>query len=158
MILSDVFGGVFASKSARYGTTAAGGTANAGTVFELAPPVAAGGQWTETVLHEFGASGDGKYPLAGLVSGASGELYGTTFLGGTGTNAKCFSGACGTVFTLAPPAAAGGTTWTESVIWTFGYSYTYADGGNPAAGVLIGPGGDLFGTTVYGGALGEGSV
>src|ERR1035438_814328 len=44
---------VFGSTGALYGTTGAGG-ADAGAIFELAPPAAAGGVWTETVLYGFG--------------------------------------------------------------------------------------------------------
>jgi len=51
-----------------------------GTVFELAP--AAGGSWTEKVLHSFNTSGGGTYPYAGLILDAAGNLYGTTYEGG----------------------------------------------------------------------------
>src|ERR1035438_2205675 len=78
----------------RYGTTVQGGTYNSGTVFELTP--AAGGGWTEKVLHNFNYNGtDGNYPYAGLIFDAVGNLYGTT--GGGGTSSSCPSG-CGTVF------------------------------------------------------------
>src|SRR5664279_5403051 len=60
-----------------YGTTWAGGPYGYGygTVFELTP--AAGGGWTETVLHNFVGT-DGAAPLAGLIFDAAGNLYGTT--------------------------------------------------------------------------------
>src|ERR1019366_10452272 len=65
-----------------YGTTSQGGTYNYGTVFELTP--AAGGGWTEMVLHNFNNDGvDGAYPQAGLIFDAAGNLYGTTVAGGT---------------------------------------------------------------------------
>src|ERR1019366_934096 len=65
-----------------YGTTSGGGTYGnyKGTVFELTP--AAGGDWTETVLHNF-VGPDGAAPLAGLIFDAAGNLYGTTSGGGT---------------------------------------------------------------------------
>jgi uncharacterized repeat protein (TIGR03803 family) len=78
-----------------YGTTAGGGDVNCqsgygcGTVFKLTPAGAL------TVLHSFsGSPSDGTSPLAGLVLDKNGNLYGTTFLGGT-------NGA-GTVFKVTP--------------------------------------------------------
>jgi uncharacterized repeat protein (TIGR03803 family) len=75
---------------ALYGATPYGGTGPAsvcgfrgcGTVFELTPPAAQGGTWTETVLYNFTGGSDGANPLGfrgGLVMGKHGELYGTTF-------------------------------------------------------------------------------
>jgi uncharacterized repeat protein (TIGR03803 family) len=59
-----------------YGTTIAGGTANAGVVFKVAPS----GQ--ETVLHTFTGGADGGNPEAGVILGREGQLYGTTAFGG----------------------------------------------------------------------------
>ena len=78
-----------------------------GTVFELTP--AAGGGWTEKVLHSFGNGTDGADPYAGLIFDAAGNLYGTTDEGGTYNH--------GTVFELTP---AGGGGWTEKVLHSFG--------------------------------------
>ena len=47
-----------------FGVTQAGGSHDAGTVFELSP--GQGGQWTETVLHEFAGQSDGENPLLPL--------------------------------------------------------------------------------------------
>jgi len=70
-------------KGALYGTTLFGGESGYGTVFQLIPP-ATGGLWTETVLHSFsGENGDGASPLAGVVLGANGVLYGVTLGGGS---------------------------------------------------------------------------
>ncbi len=67
-----------------YGTTVEGGTYGYGMVFELTrSPHAAGGGWTEQVLHNFNNNGtDGYNPNAGLISDAAGNLYGTTAFGG----------------------------------------------------------------------------
>jgi uncharacterized repeat protein (TIGR03803 family) len=51
------------------------------------------------------------------------------------------SGQCGVVFKLSP-------TGTEAVL----HSFTGADGANPEAGLIQDPGGNLYGTTLYGGA------
>jgi uncharacterized protein (TIGR03437 family) len=71
------------------GTNEAGGTNSFGTIFELTP----GGALT--TLHRFSGA-DGQQPVAGLVQGADGTLYGTTLAGGTND--------LGTVFSLQLPA------------------------------------------------------
>lgn len=81
-----------------YGTTLAGGGYALGTLFELTPPIAPGGLWTETILHAFRATIlDGVDPNAG-VTFRNGVLYGTTQFGG---NTGCvFPEGCGTVFAV----------------------------------------------------------
>lgn len=59
-----------------YGTTVAGGAANAGTVFKLTP------LGKEIVLHSFSGGSDGANPYAGVIIGYRGALYGTTANGG----------------------------------------------------------------------------
>jgi uncharacterized repeat protein (TIGR03803 family) len=71
-----------------YGTTTKGGTYGDGTVFEIDT----GGN--ETVLHNFGATKDGKTPYSALVFDKHGNLYGTTYGGGVKGH--------GTVFKLTP--------------------------------------------------------
>ena len=84
---------IFDKNGNLYGTTLAGGTYNGGTVFELTP--AGGGGWTEQVLHSFNKNGtDGYYLWASLIFDGAGNLYGTTWVGGTYGN--------GTVFELSP--------------------------------------------------------
>jgi uncharacterized repeat protein (TIGR03803 family) len=61
-----------------YGTTEYGGLSGFGTIFELSNTGA------ETVLHSFaGFPTDGQNPLAGLKRDNEGNLYGTTYDGGT---------------------------------------------------------------------------
>jgi uncharacterized repeat protein (TIGR03803 family) len=78
-----------------YGTTDFGGLSNCngscGIIFKLAPPVG-GGQWTETVLHDLGNSG--QDPNGCIVYFRNGLLYGTTMFLGSADE--------GTVFTLVP--------------------------------------------------------
>jgi uncharacterized repeat protein (TIGR03803 family) len=68
-----------------YGTTSVGGLYGNGIVFELIKP-SAGGNWSESVLWNFGYNSinnfDGSGPAAGLVIDTSGNLYGTTTYGG----------------------------------------------------------------------------
>src|SRR5262249_39429257 len=60
-----------------YGTTRVGGASNNGVVFQLSP------DGTYTVLYSFAGGSDGAQPLAGLIADSSGNLYGTTQLGGS---------------------------------------------------------------------------
>jgi uncharacterized repeat protein (TIGR03803 family) len=85
-----------------YGTTAAGGTSNectvgnangCGTAFELSLQ---GTHWRETILHNFLSKGDGGVP-GGVISDASGNLFGGALFGGRYQNA-------GVIFELSPPA------------------------------------------------------
>ena len=122
-----------------------------GTVFELSPK--AGGGWTVTVLYNFHGE-DGWSPIGGLTLDSTGNLYGTTSLGGTG---KCWSGnhtvvGCGTVFELSP---AGGGKWTHQILHSF---QATGDGASPEAGVIFDSSGNLYGTTASGGAYYSGTV
>jgi uncharacterized repeat protein (TIGR03803 family) len=134
-----------------YGTTLEGGGIGCGgigcgTVFELSPPTAPGGSWTETVIYRFQGERDGAAPLGNLAIDAEGNLYGVT--GGDG---KCNS--CGTSFKLTPPAVSGGT-WSKHVLHYF--QSNSSDGLSPAAGPTLHQG--LYGTTEFGGQLGQGTV
>jgi uncharacterized repeat protein (TIGR03803 family) len=131
-----------------YGTTGLGGSANLGTVFALSPPASPGGMWKEAVLYSFqgGLNNDGAYPLAGLVMGGDGSLYGTTWSGGLPIPDGLLIG-YGTVFQLKPPAAAGGS-WTETVLYEFAAT---GDGAFPYDSLIVGVNGSLYGTTGYGG-------
>ena len=77
---------VFDGAGNLYGTASFGGGAKVcnnqgcGIAFELTS--GAGGLWTETILHSFGAGKDGEFPGAGMVIDAAGNLYGTTTEGG----------------------------------------------------------------------------
>jgi uncharacterized repeat protein (TIGR03803 family) len=149
-------GGVaIGSGGGLYGTTYSGGASNLGTVFSLLPPASRGGAWVKSVLHDFtGAAGEGAHPSASVVIGNDGALYGTTAGGGS---ASCNSGGrpgCGTIFSLAPPASRGGL-WTETILYSFTGD---GDGSDPQAGLAIGAGGALYGTTTGGGAFNNGTV
>jgi len=124
-----------------YGTAFSGGSEQAGTVFELSPPTEPGGTWTETTHYTFLYSQiqNGVGPAAGMVRDGSGNLYGTTWLGG--------SGAGGVVFKLSPPGQPGGT-WTYSVLYDFSAPN---DGSSPEAPLTMDAAGNLYGTTVSGG-------
>jgi uncharacterized repeat protein (TIGR03803 family) len=100
----------------------------------------------ESVLYSFQGGSDGQNPYAGLVANESGNLYGTTLVGGGVVSSVCPSG-CGTVFQLTPPSSTGGS-WTEFVLHSFQGGL---DGSAPAAGLTLDEGGNLYGTTDGGG-------
>jgi uncharacterized repeat protein (TIGR03803 family) len=124
-----------------------------GSVFELTPPATSRGNWTESILWKFGiVPNDGFEPLAGVIMDASGNLYGTTANGGAyfrGGHINVNPG--GTVYELTPPSG-GATSWSESILWSFGGD---GDGEVPYAGVIMDTSGNLYGTTVYGGDVFE---
>jgi uncharacterized repeat protein (TIGR03803 family) len=91
--------------------------------------------------------GSGILPLGNLILDQAGNLYGTTSYQVSG----CTVYGCGTVFELSPA----GSGWNASVLYSFIDGY---GGGSPMAGVIWGPGGSLYGTTVNGGAGGDGVV
>ncbi|MFZ0275836.1 MAG: choice-of-anchor tandem repeat GloVer-containing protein [Candidatus Sulfotelmatobacter sp.] len=133
-------GGLVSDKAGNlYGTTFEGGDEGSfGTVYELSP---SDGGWTETVLYSFCTGcANGSSPIGSLVIDAEGNLYGTTYAGGSGCGG---GGGCGTVFELSP----GTGTWTEAVLYTFSGS----DGAYPIAGLVFDTAGNLYGTTPYGG-------
>jgi uncharacterized repeat protein (TIGR03803 family) len=125
-----------------YGTTQAGGTGtygNGGTVFEITP----GG--TLTTIHDFCSSAncaDGSGPGGNLVQAATGDIYGTTYAGGTG------GAGGGTLFQITPAgafstvASLGRAGLPESlVVATSGDLYFTGNGGylyqfSPATGKL----------------------
>ena len=72
-------------------------------VYKLTPPATAGGAWTRTVLHTFVGGSEGSQPSGRPLVDASGNVFGTTLSGGTGTGCKVSGVAvagCGTVFEL----------------------------------------------------------
>jgi len=101
---------------------------------------------TEHVLYSFAglASGgtDGESPIAGVVSDAAGNLYGTTWYGGTGGCTFTIPG-CGTVYELSPPSAVG-NPWTETVLYGFTGG---SDGEYPTTGVTRDAAGNLYGAS-----------
>jgi uncharacterized repeat protein (TIGR03803 family) len=72
---------VFDSAGNLYGTTSSGGSDGLGVVYKLSP--GPGGNWTETILHNFMNDGvDGNSPYGGVAFGSDGNLYGTAYYGG----------------------------------------------------------------------------
>jgi uncharacterized repeat protein (TIGR03803 family) len=116
-----------------YGTALFGGVNGDGTVFKYSF------DGTFSVLHAFNGD-DGEFPEHGVVRDQEGNLYGVTAFGGASDD--------GTVFKLAPDG-----TLTTLHSFTGG-----ADGGFLYGGLDIDKDGNLYGSTVEGGANGHGTV
>ena len=117
-----------------YGTTLNGGAAYVGVVYKVDT------SGHETVLYTFTGGADGSHPYAGVMRDSSGSLYGTTAWGGVANQ--------GVVYKLS-------ATGRQTVL----YGFTGGpDGGWPYAGVILDSAGNLYGTTTYGGAAGNGVV
>ena len=119
-----------------YGTTLNHGANGDGTVFEITP------DGKLKTLHNFDGT-DGFNPYGALVQASNGNFYGTAYDGGANGE--------GTIFQITPNG-------TLTTIYSFCPALGCADGFNPYAGLILGNGGDLYGTTQFGGAEGQGTV
>jgi uncharacterized repeat protein (TIGR03803 family) len=129
---------VFDTKGNLYATTVYGGAFGWGVVFELSPNL--DGTWTQSVLYNFTGGSDGGHSVGGMIFDAAGNLYGTTYWGGSG---GCVN-RCGTVFKIAPNADG---TWTESVLYMF---TGHKDGANAQHNLSFDAAGNLYGATLWG--------
>jgi len=119
-----------------YGTTQADGTNGYGTVFKITST------GTLTTLYNFcmlSACADGSFPEDGLIQGTDGNLYGTTFTGGTFGK--------GTIFSIT----------TAGVLTTL-HSFDGTDGNQPWAGLVQHTNGTFYGTTYSGGTSNLGTI
>ena len=123
-----------------YGSTYFGGQSCTGTasgcgvVFKLSPP--SGAAWKETVLFSFsGSNGQQPNPVSFLDS--AGNLYGTTYVGGTENQ--------GVVFELSPTAKG---PWTQTLLHVF---MGPLDGAWAQSPLISDSSGNIYGTTVAGG-------
>jgi uncharacterized repeat protein (TIGR03803 family) len=117
-----------------FGTTEYGGPSNDGTVFEVTH-----GSNTITTLAVFDGS-NGANPIEGLVMNSSGDLFGTTLVGGPNN--------AGTLFEVTH----GSNTFTMLA------AFDVSNGAAPFDGLVMNSSGDLFGTTYYGGPNNDGTV
>jgi len=126
-----------------YGTTTGGGAYGEGEVFKITP------SGNLTIVYSFCPAGgtncaDGSQPHAQLLQ-IAGDFYGTTTLGGANGG--------GTVFKLTPSG-------THTILYNFcsqgGSGCT--DGSVPQAALILGTDGNFYGTTLDGGANGDGTV
>jgi uncharacterized repeat protein (TIGR03803 family) len=169
------------------GTTSQGGACSGdargcGTVFELTP---SGDNWVERILYRFAGGSDGEYPTSSVVLDTAGNIYGTTEstvfrltpgAGGTwdetvlytfanleptgltldssgnvyGVTSRGGQNYSGMVFELSPTANG---PWIETTL----YNFSGRDGSSPN-GIVFDASGMLYGTTSYGGTLGNGVI
>ena len=133
---------VMDSQGNLYGTTLQGGTSTncnggCGAVFKIS---FSNGTPTESLLYSFtGGTTDGEYPVGGLVMDSAGNLYGTTWYGGSGSQ--------GTVFEIS-------SSGTETVL----HSFSGTDGAYPLATLMLDSSNVLWGTTQSGGTDYYGTV
>jgi uncharacterized repeat protein (TIGR03803 family) len=95
------FGGVVLDAAGNiYGTTGSGGDSGDGTIFQLVAPVEVG-NYNERVLWNFDGTG-GQSPYGSLTLDNAGNLYGTTYFGGSAVEEQCLGDGCGVVFEVVP--------------------------------------------------------
>jgi uncharacterized repeat protein (TIGR03803 family) len=137
-LIVDSLGNLFGATSGGGSTVSAPGY-GCGTVFEL-KPVQSG--YVESVIWTFQSvsTTDGCSPSASLILDSSGNLYGTTPVGGAYKK--------GTIFELSPDGSGG---WTEEILWNFGG--TLQDGYGPYSSLARDAAGKLYGTTYWGGQV-----
>lgn len=129
------YANLLVNKGILYGTTTLGGASNLGTVFSITKT------GSYNLLYSFkGGSNDGQNPNAGVVFDTSGNIYGTTYGGGTDN--------AGVVFKLPP----GGV---DIVLHNF--ARNSADGINPYASLVLYKG-NFYGTTLQGGTANGGTA
>jgi uncharacterized repeat protein (TIGR03803 family) len=127
-----------ASDGNLYGTTSGLAFANTGTVFKITL------SGTLTTLALFSKTGTGSQtPIAGLVQGKDGALYGVTSRGSANicTIRPTYNVHCGTIFKI-----------TTSGTLTTLASFNQASGFSPSSPLVLGTDGNFYGTTVFGGA------
>lgn len=135
-----------------YGTTSADGEYTGGTIFRITT------NGNFTVLYNFGSNpDDGAEPIADLILGSDGNLYGTT----QDTSECCndsgtiFRITTNGVFTTLYRFSPTGPSAYYGGVGPFGGN---ADGIGPEAGLVQGRNGDFYGTTTFGGAYGYGTI
>ena len=141
---ANPYGGLILDSDGHlFGTTLYGGAGSCpsvgkngcGTVFVLSQ------SGTEHVLYSFQGGSDGAFPSSTLVRDTAGNLYGTTESGGCSYGENC-----GTVFRISKAG--------EKVL----HRFSGPNDGTGPNGVIFGPGGNLYGTTVSGGTYNRGTV
>jgi uncharacterized repeat protein (TIGR03803 family) len=120
-----------------YGTTSWGGAYNSGSVFR----VESGTNALTTLASFEGAHGNNYLPYAALIADAAGNLYSTT---PEGVNSE------GTVFRV--------TVGTNTLTTLATFHFKDSNGIAPYSRLIADAAGNLYGTTVYGGPSGHGTI
>jgi uncharacterized repeat protein (TIGR03803 family) len=130
------------SQGYLYGGARDGGLHDLGAVYALRQKAHG---WQEYVLYNFGGyPEDGQtLSLGALAYDGKDNIYGSTFGGG---RYSCGGGGCGTIYRLRWDGAH--HQWKETILYNFD---NVNQGTNPGGGVILGPDGKLYGTTINGG-------
>lgn len=150
-----------------YGAAMEGGEGGAGVIYQLKPPIKDKENWRVSELYIFCVSGgakpashrtmsaprislpsgcaEGKMPSGRLTIDAAGNLFGTTYYGGSDA---ILAGGGGVVFELSRTPD---KTWSEVVLHQFCQASGCSDGQNPYGGLSMDGAGKLFGVTLRGG-------
>ncbi|HEX3430818.1 MAG TPA: choice-of-anchor tandem repeat GloVer-containing protein [Rhizomicrobium sp.] len=134
------------AKGNLYGNTLYGGSAGAGTAYQLVPN-ADRTKWTEHIIYNFCSAAsctDGANPEGALVMNGAGDLFGTV---------TAAAGESGGVYELAERRK----IWGETLLCTF-LTGKCGEGYFPQAGVIVDASGNLYGTNSAGGSGLEGTV
>ena len=159
-----------------YGATQNGGKFGLGVIFMMTPT----GQYTD--IHDM-ASTEGYYPQSGLSLGWDGFFYGTTYLGGSGKVGTVFkvspegaltvlynfmNGTDGAYPRTPPVQAPDGNLYGATANSTVATLYKLTPAGafsvvlnlpsQSYSPLIVGTDGNLYGTTVYGGAFNSGCI
>lgn len=130
---------LIASNGTIYGIAEVGGASGFGTTFRIVPQ--SNGTWKGATIDAFKGAPNAGSPYGGLILDSAGNLYGTTYYGGSNN--------VGTVYELSKS----GASWQEKVLYSFGASN---DGNQPTSTLVFDSAGDLYGTTSAGGDPGCG--
>jgi uncharacterized repeat protein (TIGR03803 family) len=129
-----------------YDTTTDGGANNQGTIFELSPKAKA--PWKYTERYSFCAEANcvnGASPQGVLTIDGSGNIFGVASAGGTGGPP-----ATGVAYEL--------SAHDFSALYSFCAQENCADGAYPSGGIVSDGAGNMFGTTLAGGAQDDGTI
>ena len=128
-----------------YGTTYEGGANGFGSLFQYNSTT---GQLT--TLFDFNRYPNGSLPAATVTLDGKGNVYGTTYQGGSHSSASNYC--CGTVWKYSLSSG------VLTTLVSFDGDTVPADGMFPMGGVTLDSSGNLYGTTIQGGANGDGIV
>jgi uncharacterized repeat protein (TIGR03803 family) len=119
-----------------FGAATTGGMYGSGIIFELTPTDV--GEWDLRPVYSFRGQPDGSFPYGAILFDGSGNVYGTTYYGGTN--------GIGAVYKLSTRPTG---EWGEEIIYSF---QDGTDGNSPISNLVFDAAGNLYGTTSEGGA------
>jgi len=94
-LFMDAAGNIYGTTPGLYGNSPG---ADYGNIFQMTP---SNGGWSYNNLYSFTGGSDGAYPFSTVIMDGSGNLYGTTYGGGT-VNVRACNGGCGVVWEITP--------------------------------------------------------